>query len=163
MTITDADRAANDERIARDIAHHGCHVISVFDPEEKLPVFAYTIGVTESAGAPEAIVFGLSRNLGHSLLNEYCRRARAGERFARGTKVGGFLEGFPVLFEPVRASRHAEYTLGCARRYGRLSLEYAVVQVVWPSTRGVWPWEKAASEWLVANQPLLGRKRPDRV
>lgn len=162
MTISDEDRAANDERIARDIERHGCHVISVFDPKEEHPPFSYTIGITESAGAPEAIVIGLGQKLGHSLMNEYCRRARAGERFTRGVQVTGLLEGFPVLVEPVRASRLAEYTLGCARRYGKLKLEYSVVQLVWPSTKGVWPWEKAASEWFVANQPMLGRKRPDK-
>ncbi len=103
-----------------------------------------------------------SQKLGHSLMNEYCRRSREGERFARGVQATGFLEGFPVLFEPVKASRLVDYTLGCERRYGKLKLEYSVVQLVWPSTQGVWPWEKSASEWLVANQPMLGRKRPDK-
>jgi len=36
------------------------------------------------------------------------------------------------------------------------------VQLVYPTTTGVWPWNKSASEWFVKNQPMLGRKNPSR-
>jgi len=160
MAYTDEQRAENDRRIANDIREHGCHVISVFDPEEKLPTFSYSIGIQETTGAPEAIVVGLQPKLGHSLINHYLRECRAGKRFGRGTAFPGFLEGFDIYFEPARRKLLTGYTLGCDRYYGHT--RYAVVQMVWPSTSGVWPWEKAASDWLRCNQPMLGRKRPDR-
>lgn len=67
MSYTDEERAANDRRVANDVAKHGCHVISVFDPKEKLPTFSYSIGIQDSAGAPDALVIGLGPKLGHSI------------------------------------------------------------------------------------------------
>ena len=161
MSYTDEERAANDRRVANDVAKHGCHVISVFDPKEKLPTFSYSIGIQDSAGAPDALVIGLGPKLGHSIINHYCQRVRDGAVFVRGVLYDGFLEGFPVLIEPLKAARHADYTYGCARYYGDRA--YSVVQIIWPSTQGVWPWHKSASDWLVANQPMLGRVRPDKA
>lgn len=160
MAISEEERAANDARVAADVREYGCHVLSVFDPEEKQPTFSYSIGIQESAGVPEMIVLGLRPALGHSLVNAYCRRVRAGERFERGRRYAGFLDGFEVYFEPVPARRAAEYLLGCERYYaGR---PYSTVQLIYPSTAGAWPWRKRASAWFVANQPMLGRRRPDR-
>jgi len=160
MTQAEDPRSANDRRVADDIRRFGCHVISVFDPEEQLPTFSYSIGIQETTGCPEAIVVGLSPKLGASMINEYLRQLRGGTRFVRGTLYEGFLEGFPIYVEPANPLRLCEYTLGCERYYeGR---RYDVVQLVWPSTAGVWPWQRAASEWFQHHQPLLGRQRPDR-
>ena len=122
--ISKRERAANDRHVARDIERYGCHVISVFDPDGRLPSFSYSIGIQDSSGAPDVIVFGLRPEL-------------------------------------ARRARYVRYAYGCARYDGER--EYSMVQLVWPSTKGVWPWNKSASKWLVRNQPMLGRKRPDRA
>jgi len=153
-------RTENDKRVERDVRKYGCHVISVFDPEEKKPNFSYSIGIQRASGAAEAIVLGLRPELGGFIINEYNRRIRAGKTFKRGKLYSGFLKGFSVYVEPVRSKLLPNYTLGCDRYYGDEG--YTVVQIVWPSTTGVWPWEKAASEWLKNNQPMLGRVRPNR-
>ncbi len=159
-TTTDDRRAENDKRVAADVKTYGCHVISVFDPEEEHPLFSYSIGIQETSGVPEAIVVGLKPNLGGFMVNEYNRRVRAGERFRRGTLYPGFLDGFSVYIEPAKRTLFDEYTRGCDRYYK--DQEYSVVQIIWPSTSGVWPWQRRASEWFKANQPMFGRKRPDR-
>lgn len=161
MTISSEKRAANDKRVADDIREYGCHVISVFDPEEATPYFSYSIGVQETSDVPEVIVVGLKPELGGFMVNEYNRQVRAGTRFKRGVLYPGFLEGFDVYIEPARKKVVAQYTFGCDRYYG--DKEYSVVQIVWPSTAGVWPWQKGASEWLKVNQPMLGRVRPNRA
>jgi hypothetical protein len=162
MKMTAQKRAANDKRVAGDIQEYGCHVISVFDPQEVHPFFSYSVGIQETSAVPEAIVVGLKPSLGGSMVNEYNRQVRAGTRFQRGVLYPGFLEGFEVYIEPIRRKKRlAEYTLGCDRYYGDKA--YSVVQIVWPSTAGVWPWQKSASEWLKNNQPMLGRARPDRA
>jgi hypothetical protein len=94
------------------------------------------------------------------MINEYNRQVRAGTRFKRGVLYPGFLDGFDVYIEPARKKLLADYTLGCDRYYR--GKPYSVVQIVWPSTSGVWPWEKSASDWLKQNQPMLGRVRPNR-
>lgn len=159
-TSSEERRAENDKRVAADVEKYGCHVISVFDPEEKLPTFSYSIGIQATSGAPEAIVIGLSPKLGHAMINEYNTQVRKGVRFERATRYPGFLEGFEIYVEPARAALLAEYTLGCDRFYQGAG--YAVVQLIYPTTAGAWPWEKAASDWFRSHQPMLGRKHPHR-
>ena len=160
MKTTPEERAANDQRVAADVREFGCHVTSVFDPEEVHPFFSYSVGIQESSGVPEAIVVGLKPSIGSFMINEYNRRVRTGDRFSRGRLYEGFLEGFSVYIEPAKRKLLDEYTRGCDRYYG--DLDYSVVQIIWPSTTGVWPWQHAASEWLKKNQLMFGRARPDR-
>jgi Domain of unknown function (DUF4262) len=162
MTQTPEERRAeNDKRVAADVEKYGCHVISVFDPDEKNPSFSYSIGIQATSGMPEAIVIGLSPKLGHSMINTYNKQVRDGVRFERATLYPGFLEDFSIYIEPAKPALLGEYTLGCTRFYK--GDDYSVVQLIYPSTAGVWPWQKAASEWFKANQPLLGRKHPHRA
>lgn len=157
---TKRELTANDRRVARDVKRYGCHVVSVFDPRGRLPHFSYSIGIQDSSGAPDVIVIGLRPELGGFVVNEYNRQIRKGRRFKRGRRYPGFLRGFSVYFEPARKERYRRYVYGCARYYdGR---DYSIVQLIFPSTKGVWPWNKSASKWLVRNQPMLGRKRPNR-
>lgn len=160
MTTQAERRAANDKRVADDIREYGCHVISVFDPEEKQPNFSYSIGIQKMTGAPEAIVLGVRSDLGHFMVNEYNQKVRAGAKFERGVLYSGFLEGFSIYVEPVKASRLHDYTLGCYRYYD--GEPFSTVQLIYPTTSGVWPWQAAASQWFKSNQIMLGRKRPDR-
>ncbi|MEK8035004.1 DUF4262 domain-containing protein [Ideonella sp. DXS29W] len=153
-------RAANDKRVADDIREYGCHVISVFDPEEKQPAFSYSVGIQEMTGAPEAIVIGVQPSLGHFMVNEYNRQVRAGTKFERGVLYSGFLAGFSIYIEPVKPSRLHDYALGCDRYYK--GKPFSTVQLIYPTTTGVWPWQAGASQWFKSNQVMLGRQRPNR-
>lgn len=161
MTTTPEERRVeNDKRVAADVEKYGCHVISVFDPEGKLPTFSYSVGVQASSGAAEAIVIGVRASLGLSMVNQYNAQVRQGVRFQRGVQYAGFLEGFCIYVEPAKPELLSEYTLGCGRFYK--GTPYSVVQLIYPTTTGVWPWQRPASEWFKSNQPMLGRKRPNR-
>lgn len=159
MTTTEEKRKANDLKVAEHVREFGCHLISVFDPEEKSPSFTYSVGIRDSAGAPDAIVFGVSPRLGASMVNEYNRRVRDGFRFERGVLYEGFLDGFSIYVEPARRALLGNYTLGCERYYG--SDDFDVVQLVYPSTQGEWPWQADAPDWFKHDQPMLGRPRLD--
>ena len=71
-----------------------------------------------------------------------------------------FLEGFNIYVEPAQPKLLTEYTLGCSRFYKGEA--YSVVQLIYPTTSGVWPWQDGASKKFKALQPLLGRKHPYR-
>ncbi|MCA0177741.1 MAG: DUF4262 domain-containing protein [Proteobacteria bacterium] len=159
-TTPEQRRAENDLRVASDIATYGCHVVNVFDPDQKLPSFSYSVGIQATSGAPEAIVIGVRPDLGHSMVNEYNDQVRNGARFARGTKYDGFLKGFSIYIEPAKPDLLLDYMLGCTRFYQ--GARYAAVQLIYPTTSGVWPWQKTADAWFRSNQPLLGRAHPYR-
>ncbi len=160
MKTPEERRSGNDQRVADDIREYGCHVISVFDPDEKHPTFSYSVGIQASTGAPEAIVVGVRHQLGHAMVNAYNRQICKGVQFKRGVLHTGFLEGFSIYVEPTKRRLLSEYTLGCERYYQ--GTDYSVVQLIYPSTAGLWPWQAAASEWFKSNQPMLGRVRSDR-
>ena len=140
------------------IEEHGCSVTSVFDPEGSEPPFSYSIGIAKTAMAPELIVVGLKPEMGHWLVNEYNRRVKAGESFVPGVLYLGFLEGFSVQFRPVARKHREEYMRSATWLHG--GPDFEALQLIWPSTTGVWPWAPEASEWFRANQPLLAGDAP---
>ncbi len=135
------------------IQQHGCSVTSVCDPDEAEPPFTYSIGIAKQTGAPELIVVGLSSKLGHWLVNEYNRRVTEGERFAPDVLYLGFLEGFAVQFGRVARPHREEYMRSACWLHA--GPDFDALQLIWPSTSGVWPWESEASEWFRTNQPVL--------
>lgn len=142
-----------EKNILSNIDAYGCSVTSVFDPDGEEPPFTYSIGIGKSAQAPELIVVGLKPELSHWLVNEYNRRVRGGERFQPGVLYLGFLEGFAVQFGPVNREFREEYMRSATWLHEGANFD--ALQLIWPSTTGVWPWDPEASEWLRANQPLL--------
>lgn len=144
---------AGEKKALADIEEYGCHVIHVLEDDEG-PPFSYSVGVQRASGAPEVMVIGLKQPIAHFVVNEYNSRVRAGERFTSGVRYDGFLEGFPVEFVLVGAEYFDEYLGWNKWLYGGVSFE--VLQLIYPTTDGVWPWESDASEWFRERQPILG-------
>ena len=65
----------------------------------------------------------------------------------------GFIEGFDCQFREVHVSHYREYLGWDTWLYG--GTEFRVLQIVYPTTAGVWPWEPDASDWFRAWQPVL--------
>jgi len=143
-----------------DIEEYGCHVIHVLEDDEG-PPFSYSVGIQKSLGAPEAIVIGLKQPIAHFVVNEYNRRVRSGERFVAGQRYDGFLDGFSVQFEIVGTEYFDEYMGWSQWLYGGNNFD--VLQIIYPTTQGVWPWEDRASEWFRERQPLLSNNPGKRL
>jgi hypothetical protein len=104
-------------------------------------------------GLPEVIIVGLRGELAHWILNELAARARGGERFKAGVMVDGLLDGFGVTFRAV-SPEHVLAHFGWALWYYDHE-PFPTLQLVFPTTAGVWPWDPEASEFLRTQQPLL--------
>jgi len=143
---------AGEKKALADIEKYGCHVIHVLEDEEG-PPFSYSVGVQKTSGAPEVIVIGLKQHVAHFLVNEYNRRIRAGERFDAGARYEGFLEGFRVQFEVVTPDHFDDYVGWDKWLYG--GRNFQVLQMIYPTTDGIWPWEATASEAFRQRQPIL--------
>ncbi|WP_304012173.1 DUF4262 domain-containing protein [Methyloversatilis discipulorum] len=144
-----------DQRTKDDIAKHGCSVMHVFDAEGELPPFAYSIGIQKETGAPEVVVIGLKRPMAHSVINEYNSRVREGERFEVGKYYSGFLGGFDICIGAVSLSAYDDYFGQDIDFYG--GRNFQVLQVIYPTTQGVWPWTDGAPESFLQWQPLLAK------
>jgi hypothetical protein len=148
---------AQDRKIREDIENFGCSVMHIAE-EGDLPPFGFSVGITQSSGAPEVIVVGLKQPIAHFVVNEYNRRVRAGASFSTAQRSSGFIEGFDVIFLQVDPSNYREYLGYNLWLYDGPNFE--VLQIVFPSTSGVWPWEDKADNWFKSRQPILGKSLP---
>ena len=142
----------SDRTTLENIDRFGCSVIHV-SAEADLPPFSYSVGITKSCAAPEVVVVGLKQPVAHFIVNEYNRRARAGEVFHPGERYAGFIEGFEVIAESVDESFYEEYFGRNLWLYG--GSRFRVLQLVYPNTSGMWPWQPEADEWFRSWQPIL--------
>lgn len=122
--------------------------------EGDLPGFSYSIGLWHNYQHPEVIVLGLKRVVAHYVVNEVGRRVRETELFQHDSVYNGILEGFGCLFLSVDCQHYEEY-LGWARWYYEGD-SFPVLQCVYPSTLGHFPWHEKSSEWFRKWQPVLG-------
>jgi len=142
----------HERRTLEHIERFGCSVMHVMEDGDE-PPFAYSVGITRSSAAPEVLVIGLRRELAHAMVNHYNQRVRAGERFVVGRRYSGFLDGFDVEVAQVDASYYRAYVGWDLWLYKGPSFE--VLQLVYPDTRGTWPWQPEAAAGFKAFQPLL--------
>lgn len=142
-----------ERNLLKNISKFGCSVTSVFDPEAEDPPFSYSIGISQTTGAPEIIIVGLDGNVAHSLINDYHRMVAAGRRFEPHTSYDEFLEGYDVRFGPVsREHRETYMRSACWLHKGP---DFKAVQMLWPNKAGLWPWDEDAPESFREWQPIL--------
>ena len=141
-----------DAKAFADIEKYGCHVLHIVE-EADLPPFAYSIGIQQSCGAPELVVIGLKQPLAHFVINEYNKQVRTGARFRAGGYYSGFLESFDCKMQGVHRSHYKDY-FGWGLWLYKGS-EFEVLQLVYPTVEGIWPWDAEATEWFRNRQPLL--------
>ena len=130
-----------EEKALQDIEEHGCHVLHVME-EDECPGFTYSIGIEQSTGQPEIIIAGLGQDIAHWMVNEYNNRVKNGESFKPGEYYSDFLEGFDVTFKEVEKKHYPEY-FGWGNWLYK-SDDFKVLQLIYPSTSGLWPWDKNA-------------------
>lgn len=143
-----------DERTRDDIAKYGCTVMHVME-EGGAPPFAYSIGIFQETGAPEIVVIGLKQPMAHFIVNEYNRRLRSGELVEAGCFYSDFIEGFEVFVEEVHESAYDDYFGQAIDFYG--SSAFKVLQIIYPTTTGIWPWAENAPKSFQEWQPILAK------
>ncbi|AZO02071.1 DUF4262 domain-containing protein [Mesorhizobium sp. M2A.F.Ca.ET.043.02.1.1] len=144
---------AEEAKALADIDEFGCHILYVLE-EDEVPPFAYSVGIEHNFGVPELVVIGLKPELSMTIVNEYCRRVRGGERFRIGERASGFLGGgFDCQFGAVHPDHYPEYFGWNIWFYD--GPDFRIMQLIFPTTSGVWPWDAEADEWVRKRQPLL--------
>ncbi|NUS18349.1 MAG: DUF4262 domain-containing protein, partial [Mesorhizobium sp.] len=76
-------RDADEAKTLADIEEYGCHILYVLEEDEH-PPFAYSVGIEHNFDVPELVVIGLKPELSMTIINDYCRRVRSGEKFSVG-------------------------------------------------------------------------------
>jgi hypothetical protein len=149
---------ANDyERsVLRNVETFGWHRTSASsrDPDAGEPPFSYTVGLHQSYGGPEFIMFGLNSTTAHSILDLCAERLKDGRGLNLSEPNYDLIEGSPCLFVEVPRHLHYDYVYSALSFYAEL--EFPLYQVVWPDREGYFPWHPAATDDFRASQPVLG-------
>ena len=158
MVLGAGNRTSNRDPLVVDhVERFGWHVVKVHG-DSVGPPFAYTIGLYESFGQPEAIVFGLNDDLEamHWLLNQVGPAVRDGRVLSQASSHDDFLPGHACVCLEVGADRYDEFVGQALRHYG--GAEFPLVQLVWPSPQGAYPWDASLDEVNARRQPLIGSR-----
>jgi len=143
----------HERKAIEDIREFGVHILNVFDPDAEKPDFSYTVGLWHTHGHPEILISGLKQGLRQGLLNDLNERIAKGRTFQNGESYTDVLEGYRCYFQEFPKKHYPEY-LGWDRWfYG--GDEFEAVQMLWPSTDHIYPWDAQASEFLKNAQEIL--------
>jgi len=121
---------------------------------EAEPAFAYTVGLYQSFGAPELIVFGLAQEVMHEMLNTCGERIKAGETLPVDEPFAGVLEDYAVKLRRVHAPESFREHVGYAIWFND-GKPFPLLQLVWPDKAGRFPGEPGVNPSLAKLQPLL--------
>jgi hypothetical protein len=108
------------------------------------PAFAYSMGLYENFHHPEIVLFGLSLEVMHRLINDAGSRIREGLKYEEGQKYDDLLQSYPCAFRQVNPTRY-DGLLNFAIWYYE-GLHFPVLQLVWPDKAGLFPWDDGFDE-----------------
>lgn len=125
------------DKVRGDIARVGWSAVGVFPrADEPRPVtFTYTIGLAETYGHPELIVYGLDAKQAHEFLWSAIQLLKEGTRFEHGKRYAKVLQGYDVEFRKV--DDPGGHPLNVARAY--YDREVEALQLIWPDADGRFP------------------------
>jgi hypothetical protein len=141
------------EKMERDIAALGFTVMAVF-PSSKSHGFAYTIGLSESTGHPELVLFGLPLPVAHLVLSDIARLIKAGARYNDGDVIPEIVN-MPLAIRSVEHEMASKYTVQLFNMYPSAEAPPPVMQLVLPDTQGRFPWAEDFDEKFRTMQPPL--------
>ena len=143
-----------EQKLLDDVRKFGWHCLNVFGDGKHEP-FSYTIGLFQTYGHPELLIYGLPGETAHGILNIAAEAAARGQPLNMSEPTDELLEGYPCVFVPVPLVEYPEH-VGFARWYYEGD-HFPVQQIVWPSKAGHCPWHAEATDSFRANQPVLGQ------
>jgi hypothetical protein len=123
--------------------------------------YAYTIGLADTFGFADVVVYGLTPVASRGLLGEVVGLLRDGVSPPVGPLFTGLLDNdLRCALLPVDTAEHLDEFSSATNWYGHD--EFSIVQLVWPDRSGWMPWESGYDVKLRYAQPLMGRyEEPD--
>lgn len=141
--------------VVRNVEEFGWHCTSVSPREghEDGARFSYTVGLYQTYGASELIVFGLPGETAHSILSIYADRLKQGRPISVNAPTEDLVNDFSCVFVPVPRNSYDEHVYSALWFYAEVP--FPLHQVVWPSRNGLFPWHPEADPAFRETQPVL--------
>ena len=122
--------------------------------EDDLPPFSYSIGLFKSYGHPEIIMIGLKQQLAHILINNMAADIKNGKVFTPFKYEADILDDFNCYIIEVEKSNYDAHVGGAQQYYKGDG--FPLLQCIYPTVKGIYPWEDEWPESMKDLQPILG-------
>ncbi|WP_345948727.1 DUF4262 domain-containing protein [Mucilaginibacter sp. PAMB04274] len=142
-----------DKKLISDVEQYGFHIVHVL-ADNGLPGFGFSVGLFHNFKHPEIIIIGLQQELIHSLINDMGEAIKSGKVFDAYSYSPDILEGFECYFIPIDQSNYRNY-LGYAHWFYKND-EFPVLQCIYPTVKGIYPWQSDWPQRIKHIQPILG-------
>lgn len=146
----------SDQKLIDDIEEYGLHIIHVIE-DEVGPGFSYSVGLYHTYKHPEIIIVGLKQELSHIIINEISERIKKGESFNVRYFYSGLIDDFDCYFIDVYKSHYKDY-VGYALWFYE-PIDFPLIQCIYPTIKGIYPWQPEWPESLKNLQPILGETK----
>jgi len=154
------DQNPRDKKLREDIESYGWQVVKVME-DDKGPGFCYSIGLYQTFRHPEIIILGLKPDLGHVLINNIGEDIKNGKTYQAGQFYRDILVDYKCFMLNASAEYFDEY-LGCAQSFYQAK-DFPLLQCVYPTLKGIYPWENDWPKEIRDLQPLLGEIDPRKI
>jgi hypothetical protein len=151
-----AQRIATDapeQKLLHDVAEFGWHCIKIMEDDGR-PSWAFSIGLYETWGHPELVLFGLNGDTAHRIMGIVAEGLAKGNRPTLSAPTEDLLCGYACHYVRVPQNQYAEH-VGFALWYYE-GANFPLYQIVWPSKEGLFPWDVQATASFRQLQPVLG-------
>ncbi len=142
--------------VLRNVEKFGWHCTSVSPGEGQpdSPPFSYTVGLYQTYGASELIMFGLHGETAHSILSIYANRLEEGRPISVDQPTHDLVNDYSCVFVQVPRDRYNDFVFSALWFYAEVP--FPLHQVVWPNGEGQFPWHPLAGPAFQEEQPVLG-------
>ena len=146
----DRELGEDEQEVLRHVESYGWSVTNIRE-QDGASGWAFTIGLFENFGHPEVAIFGMTAKSRHSILNWIGKNVRNGQLFTSGTEHDWVLEQHKCWSRDVQKTWYRDLFGWAIWFYG--GTDFPVVQCLWPSKDGTYPWEEGSAFFIT--QPLL--------
>lgn len=148
-----SDLNAVQEKLLSNIEKYGLEVMHILE-DKTGPGFSYSVGLFESYQHPEIIIVGLKQELCHTLINNMANDIKSGEKYMALNYYSNILNNFQCYFVDVDHSNYDKYVGQAQAYYGNDN--FPLIQCIYPTVKGIFPWEKEWPDDIKNLQPILG-------
>jgi hypothetical protein len=146
-----------DEKLMENVRRYGWQATHILG-EGDAPPYSFSIGLYRTFRHPEILVMGLADEVAQAVINNMGSDIKDGSRFEANGFYSGILENHDCTFRDVPIQAYADY-VGWAIWYYQGD-DFPLVQCIWPSKEGFYPWQPEFPDEFQRLQPVLGPASP---
>jgi hypothetical protein len=139
----------SEQKVISHVEGHGWSVTNIEERSDSVG-WSFTVVLFENYKHPEVIIFGMSHDSRHRILNWIGDNVKSGKAFTAGVEHDWVLDGFNCWSRDVQKKWYRDL-LGWAIWFYE-GVEFPSVQCIWPAKNGAYPWDL---KQVLGAQPLL--------